>query len=69
MRVLPRYECNRVGCTNEAAQLVGDTMLCQQHINRAVEALQDGECPCCHGNWPSPDATSCNGCGYELDGE
>lgn len=36
---------------------------------RMVEALQDGECPCCHGSWPSPDAIACNGCGYRLDEE
>lgn len=36
---------------------------------RMVEALQDGECPCCHGSWPSADATACNGCGYRLDEE
>lgn len=34
-----------------------------------AESLQDGECPCCRGSWPSPDATKCNGCGYELDEE
>lgn len=38
-------------------------------VTKQVEALQDGECPCCHGSWPSPDAIACNGCGYRLDEE
>lgn len=33
---------------------------------RMVEALQDGECPSCHGAWGGPITTVCKGCGYEL---
>lgn len=50
-------------CTTEEALRTGHT------IHKMVQALQDGECPCCHGSWPSPDATACNGCGYRLDEE
>lgn len=38
-------------------------------INKQVEALQDGECPCCHGSWGNPNEKTCKGCGYELDEE
>lgn len=41
----------------------------RDRFEKIVDALNDGECPCCHGKWPGPDATECDGCGYELEEE